>query len=720
MRLVIGTCMILGMVFQLKGQQPVLQGYPFAKGAYTAVLEENGLLYCVTDYGMAIWDVGDPANPALRSKYVFPGMFSDGQVLKSGPYVVLLKERVARVVDVSDPDAPIDAPFSPWQIADAKCMALRDTFLYVGTGASLVTYSIADPAVPVAIDTLPDMGSFFLYRSDTALLAIRQNSVVRLSIGNGLPVPVDTVPAQDGLLLFDAMIAGGRLALLESDPMNGISLVKLYDVTVPGSPVFQESIDVSSFNDGRLLALDTSVLIIRGTPTKVYNISVPGFAALAGTLAEDTYIHALAPLGGDWAYAMNSVFGFSVLHRTGPSTFTVQAEQRVGDWVGELKNSTTTGYVLAEGLDSLYVLDPGAMGIGNGIRSSRLNSALNWWVFGDLLVELREADMGQYGLSILRIGTEGNLDSLTTLLPAHSGNSYQLGIWNNRLYWSGYLQTVTITDIYDVTDPAAPMFLDSIQTWFNLQRDGMLFTLWPEQGAVDLYDAVTVPPVLLATKSFTVGCTGFQVGFLYPDPERTILHQVGNGCYSVVDMQDTANVVSFGPYPISNSIGPMGDGIGVWNKVLYIPGVNTRSLHLFDVCEPGVFDSLTTVQFTNFPKDLAFVDPMVLVAFGGYVQQYDVSGVIPCLTLNAAAHAPAPTLRLHPNPAMESFYVGATELKGARMLELRDASGRLTLTMRINGGAEEVKVPCAGLPAGFYTVRSVGATTVATGKLVVE
>lgn len=712
------ACMRL--LLPLYGQQPVLQGYPFAKGAYTAAMEDNGLLYCVTDFGMAIWDVADSSSPQLRSKYLFPGIFGEGQICKTGQYVVLLKERVIRVVDVSDPTLPIDAPFSPWQLPDVNAMALRDTLLYTRTGISLVTYNIADLANPVPIDTIDNLWSNGMYLWGTELLAILQDSVLRFDITGGIPVPVDTVQVQDGLQVSDAMIAGGQMAVLESDPMAGSMLVKLFDVSVPGSPVPEATIDVSSFCDGRLLAMDGEVLIVRGLPSMVYDISVPGIAVPAGAFPAGSYVHALAPFTGGIVHAMNSLHGFSALQRTGPASFEAGAMHRVGDSVAELKSSIATGHVLAEGMDSLYVLDPMAPGIGMGIRSSRLNTALDWWVFDDLLVELRWAAYGQYGLSLLRITPDGSLDSLTTLLPQHSGNTYHLGIWGNRLYWDGYMSTVTLTDIYDVTDPAVPVFLDSVPGQYNLQRDGMLFNWWPEQGVVDLYDAGSTPPAPLGSKAFTLGCTGFQGGFLYPEPDRTVLHQVGNGCYSVVDLRDTSNVASYGPFPITEDIGPMADGTGAWNKVLYIPGLNTRRVYLFDVCEPGIFDSLSMVQFADFPLDLAFVDSGLLVAFGGYVQHYDLGNVIPCLTVGMADRASAPGIKVFPNPARESCVIRAMGWGGPAVLEVRDAAGRLVRTMRVQIGAGDVTVSLTGLPAGLYSLHVVGVNGISTAKLVLE
>lgn len=689
-----------------------------AKGTYFQAVQDDGVLYCTTDLGMAIWNVADPAQPVLLSWYVATGAFQDGQLRKAGNTVLLLKRGKVHAVDVTNPAAPTGVELDLGAATQVQCFELLDTLLYAGTGTSIVTFNVADLANPVPLDTMPIWLLAGLHRTDTMLLAITQQTVMRAGIGTGVPVLLDTIAAQGELMVMDARMTTDRLALLEGDGMSGLYQVALYDVAMAGTPALQEVVAMESWTQG-LLAMDDSVLMVQGGQSWIYDISVPGGAVPAGALPGGLDSHDDAYLEDDRLYTMDGVFGFSIFQRSGPTAFSVLVEHRVGDWVHELKSSTM-GFVLAEGLDSLFVLDPYAPGVGTGVRASRLYDAEDWWVYGDLLVEFRMIPPAHYELTILRIEPDGSLDFQANLIPLHNGSSERLAIWDNVLYWSGYMSTVTVTDRYNLDDPATPVFMDSTAAEYNAQWGGVLYTIWNEQGVTDLYDPESSPPEWLATQEFTLGCTGFQAGYVYQDPQRAVLHQVSNSCYAAVDFQDTASIASYGPFPITEPIGPMGDGTGVWNKILYIPGLNAQKVFLYDVCEPGYFNYLATLPLRNFPRDLAFVDSVMVVPFGGYVESYDISSVLPCLVTDVATLGEPAVVAVYPNPARDAFLVEALDMVRPVVVEVLDATGRLVRSTVQGHSSDPIRVSCADLAPGLYTVRVIGGTKAALAKVVVE
>lgn len=718
MRLPFFLALCLSLPSGGNAQQPALQGYPFAKGTYFQTVQDNGLLYCTTDLGLAIWDVADPLQPALLSRYVYTGSFLDGKAVKRGSVIFLGKGRGIQAVDVSDHVNPVGQMLELGEPGHSAVFEVMDTLLFTTRGGSLITWSISDLDNPVPLDTV-DLDLYSLSRTDTVLVAASGDQAYRLGVGTGTPILLDQVPVQDTYLPGSVEYAAGRLALFEEEPMNGLTMLTLYDVSVPGSPVAQDVIQDLSAGD-RILYMDDSALVVTtGTDLLLYDIADPGQAHLAGTVAT-SWPHHDAVFDGNLMYTMSGAFGFSVFQRTGPTDFTLLATHEAGDWLASMK-AGSTGYVLGEGRDSLYVLDPQAPGVGAGIHDSRAYDGLDWWVYGDLLVEMETAGVGQYELTLLRVEADGTLQQMSTIQPVHSGNTHRLGIWNGRLYWGSYVIDEMITEIYDVNNPANPVFLDTVHTWFDYGMGGMLLQVRPEQGEIRLYDAAPAQPVLLAVKNYTPLCTeGFQGGPLYPDPERALLHEVGNTCYYVIDLLDTSDVHSIGPMEGPAVPVTAANGAGVWNKILYIPYLSGWVVHIYDVGVPGFLTHMTDLSLSNFPRDLAFADSTMLVAYGGYVENYGVSSLLPDMTVQVRETGPAEGGCLYPNPAAGGFFLRTKSSKGPFTVEVRDATGRPVRIQVIGEGGSDAWISCSGLPTGLYAVRLSNDTEVASMKLVLE
>lgn len=712
MRLPFFLALCLSLPSAGNAQQPVLQGYPFAKGTYFQAVGDGGLLYCTTDLGLAIWDVADPFQPALLSHYVYTGSFLDGKAVKRGSVIFLGKQRGIQAVDVSDPVNPAGQMLELGDPGHSAAFEVMDTLLFTTRGGSLITWSISDLASPVPLDTV-GLDLYSLSRTDTMLVATSGNQVYRLGVGTGTPILLDQVPVQDTYLPGSVEYAAGRLALFEEEPMGGQTVLTLYDMSVVGSPVAQDVIHDLSVGD-RILYMNDSVLVVTtGADLLLYDIANPGQAYLAGNVAT-SWPHHDAVFHGDLMFTMSGVFGFSVFQRTVPTVFTLLASYDVGDRIWEMKASST-GHVIGHGRDSLYILDPQATGVGAGIRDSRAYDALAWWVYGDLLVELRMVGGGQKELTLVQVEADGTFQQMAAFSPAHSGNSYGLGIWNGRLYWDSYNQTETITDIYDVGDLANPVFLHSVPTWFDFEFDGMLVQVRQDQGEIRLYDAAAASPEFLALKNYGSACTGR----LCADPERALLHTVWNGCYSVIDLRDTSEVQALGPLAAPAVAGAM-QGTAVWNKMLYLPYLNGRVVHIYDVGVPGFLTPKADIPLSNFPLDLAFADSTMLVAFGGYVEKYDVSSLLPDMTVQVPEAGPAEGGFIYPNPAVGGFFLRTEVWKGPFTVEVRDATGRTVRTQVIGGGGSDAWISCNGLPTGLHAVRLLNGTELASMKLVLE
>lgn len=200
-----------------------------ARGDHLAV---QGLV--PTGFGVTIrlWDISDPASPALISEPATAfGLFEPTVVSVSYPLVVSAQGNHSpgpnslRVFDFSDMNAPVQAATLGSSVQAAK---LIDQTLYMIDDAALKIYDLTDPAAPVPLGTAPlpgvsaaDMtvGPGFVYiAGDAARIVDVSDPTAPAQVGIYTTVPMLGVAYADGFLY--ATTAQSLLILDLANPAN--------------------------------------------------------------------------------------------------------------------------------------------------------------------------------------------------------------------------------------------------------------------------------------------------------------------------------------------------------------------------------------------------------------------------------------------------------------------------------------------------------------------
>ncbi|MBZ0168052.1 LVIVD repeat protein [Candidatus Methylomirabilis lanthanidiphila] len=121
---------------------------PLGAKAHDVVLQDD-FAYVVTDLGLTIVDVSNPAAPVVR------GSVSTGKtqgVAVKGSYVYVASQtKDLRIIDISDPDAPTIIGFEvlPGQTWD---VAVKDNIVYAASfGGELYLINISNPQDPILV-----------------------------------------------------------------------------------------------------------------------------------------------------------------------------------------------------------------------------------------------------------------------------------------------------------------------------------------------------------------------------------------------------------------------------------------------------------------------------------------------------------------------------------------------------------------------------------------
>ncbi|MFI4917780.1 MAG: GC-type dockerin domain-anchored protein [Phycisphaerales bacterium JB060] len=157
---------------------PVRRSVTFVGGNPDSLAVEDGLVYVVDggDNEFLVLDIADPPDPVLLS--ATRGL-RPRDIDAAGPIIVGRSGRAVRVIDATDPAAPLLAgEYRSDQAIDALLAHDHPTLgpiAYVATSARLLTLGLADPANPIVLFESPA-----LYPGD-AITLHRQGDVVLVS-----------------------------------------------------------------------------------------------------------------------------------------------------------------------------------------------------------------------------------------------------------------------------------------------------------------------------------------------------------------------------------------------------------------------------------------------------------------------------------------------------------------------------------------------------------
>lgn len=212
----IGCIVVMGFLGSARADGPLthVTTVPLGTKAHDIVLQGN-VAYVVTDLGLTIVDVSNPALPVVRGS-VSTGKTQGVDVKGSYAYVAS-QTKDLRIIDITDPGAPAIIGFKalPGQTWD---VAVKDNIAYAASyGGELYLFNISNPADPILVKTI-GLVKWSGPGSDAVNLEKLNNYVTS---GNALTTGVS--------------VTGNALVTVDW----GYGRLYYYDVTNAANPVFK-------------------------------------------------------------------------------------------------------------------------------------------------------------------------------------------------------------------------------------------------------------------------------------------------------------------------------------------------------------------------------------------------------------------------------------------------------------------------------------------------
>jgi len=385
---------------------------PVLLGSYTGISSASSLVLAgyrlyVADFntGLAVLDVSDPTTPYLAGSYATGGKTYDVAVDGNRAYIAVGSDGI-QVVDVTNPAAPLLLA-TPAAGGDTRRLVLAGDYLVASDlSDGLVILDVSDPLMVTTLSSaaVPFTGRTAQVAGDI-IYAAADNSGVKVFQG-AQSVPLSLVGNATAGTPLGAVVVAGNVAYLGSSTGQVVS----FDITNPESP----------------------------TPVGIYvaGSSVQGLA-----------------VSGDLLLVADEVAGFVVLDVSNPSNMT-QLYQYVlpgldvvvqgGFAVVAAQNQGVYGFDVSDPADIRFI-----SGFNNGVEYANL-AADGEYYYGGLVGG---------DISIFEYNPTAGLFSLVSTILQSWSAAADVAVSGNLLYATTSFRGL---GVYDVSDPATPVLLDSI------------------------------------------------------------------------------------------------------------------------------------------------------------------------------------------------------------------------------------------------------------------
>ncbi len=393
-----------------------------------------------TSSGLKIFDVSDPATPAVLGSFDTPGAALGVHVADHLAFVADGSHGL-QIVDVADPAAP--AAVSSFDTAGyARDLQAVGDLLFVADGSDgLLILNVSNPLAPVVEGSVDTPGSALGTQVLGSLAFVADGSHGLQIVDVSDPTTPTILGSYDTPGAAREVRVRGDLAYL-ADYDRGLQIV---DVSDPTAPVAMGSLDTPGSAIGIDVAGTFACVADEHDGLRIVDVGNPAAPAFVSRFelgsAEGVQVV------GNLAYLANASYGFQILDITNPvPPATLGEAPTPQDAVDvEVVNDLAFVAVGESGLQILDVRDPATLAMVGSFDTS--GSANDVEVVGDLAYL---AD-GQGGLLILDVSDPA--------VPVVTGNVELTGLSLNVHVVGDYAYVANRDQglrIVDVSDPAAP------------------------------------------------------------------------------------------------------------------------------------------------------------------------------------------------------------------------------------------------------------------------
>jgi hypothetical protein len=358
--------------------------------------------------GLYIYDVSNPAAPALVFNYTTTGGSARGLVI-SGKYLYLLCFGAAtglETIDISDPAAPVFVKSTAIASTGISVIpVITGRYLYLASGGTasngVEVFDINDPANPVsmgsgatttAVNGIAVSGNR-LYLTANAQLQVWNTFGVDLPTGRIGSLSTDNLYA-DGVSYFNGDmyaqrgLAVGAAGIMSRGPLAG-SLLAL--TTVSGSPgIVASTLQTTGYNAVTGVDSGSRIQIVNTDLATVNNISRIQFATFNSSSAVVT---------------TSMISGVHVAHTAAAESGSIMFQTREAGAMQERMRITTAGIGIGAVVPSALLHIGGASSSPATVRSynTYVDSANGEWAYaGDWLSNVARYGTGMNGSGVAR------------------------------------------------------------------------------------------------------------------------------------------------------------------------------------------------------------------------------------------------------------------------------------------------------------------------------
>lgn len=695
-------------------QVPEFLGYPLVKGMYRSAVLEDSLLYCGTDFGLVVWNVADPADPHFVSLFEQPSHAGTNQVKVLGEF--LLYHNL--LIDKADPTNLTSTPFGltvPYQH-----LLISDSLITTMTGSldrKLHVYSAADPTNLIALDSLdiPLLSTLGAYQE--TVWGSDADHVFRYSIGGGQLQLIDSIAIGPERLVMSVLGNDSMLIVHHAEfQWLGDPQVYFYDVSVPGSPMFVDSVSVNANHAPVGLFGQTLIANSQGF-VHLYDASDWTNIVHLDSVAHDPHFWD-ACIQDSLLIVLRSGSGIDLHTQTGPGQYQTAITGFAGGWITQLEASSN-GLVFAVSEDSIHAFDGTVVPTTPRLWSDfslELPSGLVA-VTDSFLVLSQNANGTEF--TVFNTADLPNADTVLSVTQATPPIPIDLSICNGFAYHR-YGNGGTM--IYDISGPGPAVV--AAGPIVGLVPEGCVDDiLYQYNGLIDslsFYDASSMPPTLVDQQYVPSDPYRMYV----PDPDRSLAHVFSFGAgirYS--------QLIVNGPGSISETTNvwtpPSGDPaqMHVQNQIGYVPASLSSTVTILDLSDPAHHRLIGTHSAITTVRDIAIVDSILYISLGGYVEAYDIGHFEPGLFLSNHSNVTAThDWNLFPNPGNGAFSIEYLPGSAQSAVTVYDLAGKQIYQeeFAVVSGVRALHSIDFLKQAGVYLVQLNNGAMVSTKRVVVE